>query len=74
MKHYTLKKDVEPAKSGRTYGKPIDFAKMEVGHSFTFPQVDMKRVEAAAHAYGKQNGASFLINMSESSCTCWRNA
>ncbi len=73
-KYYKITKGVEPAKSGRTFGKLVDLSKMDVNDSFTFPQVDGKRVEAQTHQYGMKNGASFLITISESVSTCWRTA
>lgn len=71
--HYKIQKGAPIPKSGRSFGKLIDFAQMEVGDCFTFPQVDEKRVQAMADAYGKKNGAAFIINIS-THCTCTRTA
>jgi hypothetical protein len=73
-KHYHIKKGVEPAKSGRSFGKLVDLSKMEVGDCFTYPQVDEARVKSLVDTYGKKNGAAFLVTVSESQSTCWRTA
>lgn len=70
-KHYQLTKGATLPKSGRTFGKPIDLSKMEVGDSFTFPSADEPRVKQMVHEYGRKNGAAFQININDNG-TCWR--
>lgn len=71
-KHYSVKKGVELATAGRTFGKLIDLSTMEIGDSFTYPMVDSSRVQTLTNDYGRKNGAAFFINLTESIGTCWR--
>jgi hypothetical protein len=73
MKHYSINKDKELPKSGRSFGRLLDLSKMDVGDCFSFPTADEARVKALVDAYGKKNGASFLMNFNDHG-TCWRTA
>ncbi len=73
MSNYKIKKGVPIAKSGRSFGSLVDLSKMEVGDSFSFPPSDERMVKLFVNAYGKKNGAAFLVNLSETA-TCWRTA
>ena len=72
-KNYTVQKGLEIPKSGRSFGQFCPFKEMDVGDSFNFANVDEKRVQSMADAYGRKNGAAFFINISDIG-TCWRTA
>lgn len=74
--HYIIRKDVpmpekQPTDSSAT---TYSFGEMEVGNSFTFPEVDRNRVTAASSLYGKRNGMRFAIRDLGGKLGCWRIA
>ena len=65
--HYKIRKDkdAQPPRSGRSFGQLVPLKDMDVGDSFTFPNVDAKRVESRIEQYGKTNGATFMVNIGD---------
>ena len=70
---YKVTKDVPLPTSGRSFGSFCPFSEMEVGDAFEFSTIDEKRVIALAEAYGKKNGAAFLVNVGDRAY-CWRTS
>jgi hypothetical protein len=70
---YKIIKEKPLATAGRHLGQFCPFDKMLVGDSFLFAEIDAKRVQAMADAYGRKNGAAFFMNMAEEN-VCWRIA